>query len=176
MKRITVLGGGSWGTAIARLLANKGHNTSLYILDQEQAAVVVKEHENPDYLPGVKLPESLVIETSLVKAIREVDIVVLAVPTHAVRSVLNEMKESLDPSIILVNLAKGIEVDSLKRVSEVVEEILPDNSFATLSGPSHAEEVGKDIPTAVTVASENTDVAKIIQEVFCNKILQSLYS
>lgn len=165
MYKIGVLGGGSWGTAIARLLANKGHSVYFYILEEEQAEYVKKYRENKDFLPGVFLPENIVITTSIEEATVNSNILILAVPTNACRSVLMEIKDIVKDQVI-VNLAKGIEQDTLLRISEVSKEILPNNKYAVLSGPSHAEEVGKDIPTAVTVSSEDRDVSYLIQDIF----------
>lgn len=165
MNKIGVLGGGSWGTAIARLLANKGHSVYFYILEEEQAEYVKKYRENKDFLPGVFLPDNIVITTSIEEATVNSNILVLAVPTNACRSVLMEIKDIVKDQVI-VNLAKGIEQETLLRISEVSKEILPNNKYAALSGPSHAEEVGKDIPTAVTVSSEDKDVSYLIQDTF----------
>lgn len=166
MKKISVLGGGSWGTAIARLLANKHKDVTLYILEKAQAEYVKKYRENPHYLPGVKLPESLHITDSIEEAVKNADFVVLGVPTGAARSVMEEIKDIIDPATVVINLAKGIETGTLMRVSEIGEELIPENRFVALSGPSHAEEVGRDIPTAVTVSSKDEDAAKMVQDLF----------
>ncbi|MDO5714332.1 MAG: NAD(P)H-dependent glycerol-3-phosphate dehydrogenase [Tissierellia bacterium] len=166
MNKITILGGGSWGTAIARLLANKHGDATLYILEKPQAAYVQKYRENPHFLPGVKLSEALKITDSIKEAVKDAKYVVLGVPTSASRSVMEEIKDLLEKDAIVINLAKGIEVGTLKRISEIAEELIPNHSFVSLSGPSHAEEVGRDIPTAVTVSSKDEDAAKEIQDLF----------
>lgn len=162
---IAVLGGGSWGTAIARLLSNKGINVSFYIRNEKTVNDINLHHENIQYLEGVSL-NNLRATNNIEKAVKDADIIVLAIPTGAIRSVLNSIKEFVNDKQIFVNLAKGIEVDTLDLVSDIVKENFPNNSFAVLSGPSHAEEVGKDIPTAVCVSSENKDIAKKVQEAF----------
>lgn len=166
MTKIAILGGGSWGTAVARLLSNKHKGCILYILEEPQCEYVKKYRENPHYLPGVFLPDSLEITSSIEKAVTDADYVILGVPTGACRSVMEEIVPFIKKDAILVNLAKGIEVDTLKRVSEIAEEILPDQIFVALSGPSHAEEVGRDIPTTVTVSSHSESAAKAVQDLF----------
>lgn len=163
--KIAVLGGGSWGTAIARLLSNKGHDMTFYIRNEQDVVNVNEKHENKRYLEGVNLG-NLKSTTDVKEAVKDRELIVIAVPTGAVRNILNDIKEDINEEVILVNLAKGIEVDSLETVSEIAEEVLPENRFTVLSGPSHAEEVGIDIPTAVCVASKDEEAAKIVQKVF----------
>ncbi|RVU55172.1 NAD(P)H-dependent glycerol-3-phosphate dehydrogenase [Anaerosphaera multitolerans] len=161
---IGVLGGGSWGTAIARLLSKKGHDVNFYVRNKEIVDEINIKGENSKYLPGVRL-ENIKATSDLFEAVKNSEVLVLGVPTNSIRSVLEEIKDYVKDQII-VNLAKGIEVDTLKRVSEISEEILPNNSFVSLSGPSHAEEVGKDIPTLVVVSSKDSNSAKKIQHTF----------
>lgn len=162
---ISILGGGSWGTAIARLLSNKGHNVKFYIRNQLIVDDLNENLENSKYLPDVKF-NKIFATTNINNAVKDTDIIVLAVPTNAVRGILTTISGNINEKQILVNLAKGIEVETLDRVSEISKEILPNNPFAVLSGPSHAEEVGKDIPTAVTVSSEDAEISKIVQDAF----------
>lgn len=164
--KIAILGGGSWGTAIARLLAMHHNDVTLYIRETPQANYVDRYRENPHFLPGVKIPHSLLITDSIKEATKEAGMIVLGVPTGACREVMNDIASDLMEGAIIVSLAKGIEIESLKRVSEIAEEILPNNAFVCLSGPSHAEEVGRDIPTTVTVSSNNPQAAKLVQETF----------
>ncbi len=162
---ISILGGGSWGTAIARLLSNKGHDVKFYIRNQLIVDDLNENLENSKYLPDVKF-NKIFATTNINNAVKDTDIIVLAVPTNAVRGILTTISGNINEKQILVNLAKGIEVETLDRVSEISKEILPNNPFAVLSGPSHAEEVGKDIPTAVTVSSEDAEISKIVQDAF----------
>lgn len=167
--KIAVLGAGSWGTAIARLLANKGHDLVMYTNSKDQYKVLQESKENPDYLPGISLPQNLSYTLNLA-CVEEAEVIVLVVPTSACREVLGKIKEySLKEDAVLVNLAKGIENKSLKRVSEISKEILGDLPFVCLSGPSHAEEVAKDIPTCVTVACQDMSYAYKIQNIFSTK-------
>jgi glycerol-3-phosphate dehydrogenase (NAD(P)+) len=124
------------------------------------------KRENPKYLPGVRLPEQLVISTDMDEILDDSNIVVLAVPTHSVRELLVQLQDKINKNRIIVNVAKGIENNSKKRISEIVKEYFPDNDFVALSGPSHAEEVAFDIPTTVVSASRNKKVAEYIQDVF----------
>ncbi len=164
--KIGVLGGGSWGTAIARVLANKNYSVTMYIRDTEQIEEILKSRENKKYLPGVILPENLNIVSDIENTIRESEIIVLGTPSHTIRDILNENKEYFTDNQILVNIAKGIENNSLMRVSEIVKEILPNNEYVVLSGPSHAEEVGLDMPTTVVSACENIKIAEYVQDTF----------
>lgn len=117
-------------------------------------------------MPEVCIPEEIEVTSDIEKVIFNKEILVIAVPTHAVRQTLNDYKELISKEQILLNVAKGIENDTLYRISQIVHEILPNNSYAVLSGPSHAEEVARNIPTTVVVASEVMEVAEYIQDVF----------
>lgn len=166
LARIGILGGGSWGTALSLVLKNNNNDVDIWLRDNKQVEEILETRENRKYLPGVFLPKEIGITSDIEKAIYKKDILVLAVPSHSVRQVLNECKHLIDKSQILLNVAKGIENDTLYRVSQIVNSILPDNSYAVLSGPSHAEEVALNMPTTVVAASNNMEVAEYIQDVF----------
>jgi len=154
--RFSVLGAGGWGTAVARLLANAGHETLLWARDPHQADAIRRDRENAKYLPGVRLPaERLEITTELADGL-DADAVFLAVPSFGLDAILRQIA-SLAPSPTLVNLAKGLDRATQRTASELIGARLPDASAFTLSGPSHAEEVGRDVPTAVVLAG--TDLA-----------------
>lgn len=165
-KKIAVLGGGSWGTALAIVLANNGHDTTVWLRDEKQYEDILKIGVNNKYLPDVKLPEALKFTIEKEKICREADLILLSTPTHGVRNILKEIKEYLNEDQIILNVAKGIENESLLRVSEIAEEILGDVKFAVLSGPSHAEEVGRNMPTTVIAASKTREVAEYVQDLF----------
>lgn len=165
-EKVGVLGGGSWGTALAILLSNKDIQVDMWVRNSEQVDSMNSNRENTRYLPNIKLPDNLSVSTDLEKAIYKKDVIVLSVPTHGVRETLNYAKNFINKDQIIVNVAKGIENDSLMRISEIVNEILPYNNYAVLSGPSHAEEVGINLPTTVVSASRNKDVAEYIQDLF----------
>lgn len=165
-KRIGVLGGGSWGTALAILLANKNYDVDIWMRGKDQIDQIKKTGYNKRYLPQALFPKDLDVSDDIEKTIRDKDIVLISVPTHGVRQVLNIAKEFIKKDQIIVNVAKGIENDSLLRISQIVGEILPENKYAVLSGPSHAEEVSKNMATTVVSASEDKNVAEYIQDVF----------
>lgn len=165
-KSIGVLGGGSWGTALAILLANKSYNVDIWVRNEAQALEMNNTRENKRYLPNVKFPEGLNVLSDLEKTIYKKDVILLAVPTHGVREALKNAKEFINNNQIIVNVAKGIENDSLSRISQIVNEILPENKYAIISGPSHAEEVAINIPTTVVSASDDMKTANYIQDLF----------
>ncbi len=166
MEKIGVLGGGSWGTALSILLSNKGKDVELWVKNEQQYEGIRKSRENSKYLPGIILPENLKVLNDLENVIYKKDIILLSVPTHAIRETLNSIKQIITKEQIIVNVAKGIEIDTLLRVSEIVGEILPDNKFVCLSGPSHAEEVARNIPTTIVSSSTDIIAAEHIQDVF----------
>jgi glycerol-3-phosphate dehydrogenase (NAD(P)+) len=166
MEKICVLGAGSWGSALALVLAKKGYEVSMWTLNEEQANKINKTRENIEYLPGVLFPNNIAVTTNLEEAVVDSRIIVLAVPSQAIRSVSKQIKPFVKDEQILVDVAKGLEKGSGLRLSQVCEQELPKNPYVTLSGPSHAEEVAKDIPTTVVVASQDLEIAQIVQDVF----------
>ncbi|MGL5347331.1 MAG: NAD(P)H-dependent glycerol-3-phosphate dehydrogenase [Peptostreptococcaceae bacterium] len=166
MGKICVLGAGSWGSALALVLAKKGYEVSIWTLNEEQAEKINKTKENIDYLPGILFPNNIKVTTDLQESVSDSELIVLAVPSQAIRSVSKQIKPFVKDNQILVDVAKGLEKGSGLRLSEVCKEELPNNPYVTLSGPSHAEEVAKDIPTTVVVASEDLDVAQTVQDIF----------
>ncbi|NLW42240.1 MAG: NAD(P)H-dependent glycerol-3-phosphate dehydrogenase [Tissierellia bacterium] len=166
MTKTAVLGGGSWGTALARELALKNIDTVLYIRNEEQKCKLAKTQINSRYLPGITLPENLSYSSDLDDSIDGANFIVLAVPTNSVREMLSSLKGKIDEDVILINVAKGIEMDTLMRVSEISNELLPNNSFVALSGPTHAEEVALDYPSTIVAASKDLDAALKVQNLF----------
>lgn len=170
--KITLCGGGSWGTAIARLLSNKGHELNFYIRNKEVIEDIRKNKENTKYLPEAKFEKEINLTNNLDSVLEDIEVFIIAVPTSSIREVLTSIKDKISKDVIIVNLSKGIEVESLDRISEISSEILKDNPFVALSGPSHAEEVGKDIPTTLVASSENLKVAQTIQHEFSTPIFR----
>lgn len=166
MKNIGVIGGGSWGTALAILLSNNNHRVDLWVRDKTQASEMKRFNENKKYLSGIRMPDNIGITDDISKVIYDKDMLVLSIPSHSIREVLSESKNLFSDKQVLVNVAKGIENDSLFVISEIVNEVLPENPYAVLSGPSHAEEVARDMPTTVVSASLNQRVAKYVQDAF----------
>ena len=163
---IALIGAGSWGTALAVLLANKGFTVNLWTRRPELASAIKKERENKTYLPGVSLPANIKpLSGDLEAAIKNVALVVLSVPSHAVRAVARQLQPILPPGMIVLNTAKGLELDSNKRLSEVLLELGLER-VAVLSGPSHAEEVGRGLPATVVAAAVDQEVAEYVQDIF----------
>ncbi len=167
--KITVLGAGSWGTTLAVLLAGKGASVRLWAHRPEFARELDSSRENFRYLPGVTLPDTILIEDDIVGAVEGASIIVTAVPSQALRETLALFRDVSLTDTIIVNVAKGIELDTGKRLSEVISEVLPEVSpsqVAVLYGPSHAEEVSGKQPTTVVAASSCLDTAEKVQEAF----------
>lgn len=166
MEKVCILGSGSWGSALGLVLAKKGYEISMWTLNEEQANKINKTKENIDYLPGVLFPNNIRLTTDIKDAVQDSKIIVLAVPSQAIRSVAKQIKPFVNNNQILVDVAKGLEKGTGLKLSEVCGEELPNNPYVVLSGPSHAEEVAKDIPTTVVVASENLEIAQTVQDIF----------
>lgn len=166
---IAVLSDGAWGTAIAILLHGNGFNVRLWGAFPENIREIRKTHENTRFLPGVRIPSEISLHEDMESAVGGADIIVLATPSQYMRGTLEKLKPLFNRKTLLVSLAKGIEIKSLKRMSELCEEILGKCRFVALSGPSHAEEVSIGIPTAVVAASSSLQDARIVQKTFMNK-------
>lgn len=169
MKKICVLGAGSWGTAQTLLLSNNADKVVLWGRREDGIETIKEERENKRFLPGVKLSYHIEVSEDMAYALHDADLAVLAVPAQAVRSITKAMKDSLEDKTYLVNTAKGIEIDTGMRMSQVVADVLGkeiEKRFAVLSGPSHAEEVARKIPTVVTVAAFNRETAFCVQDAF----------
>ena len=165
-KKIGVIGAGSFGTALAMVLAGKGHQVTVWARKAEQIEEMKMTGENSHYLPGVKLPTEIEFTGDLKEACQNEDYILFAVPAQSFRSVLTDAAKYIDTAVPIVNVAKGIEKGSLLRLSQVAEEVIPGARYVALSGPSHAEEVARQLPTTVAVASKNHDLAVEIQELF----------
>ena len=163
MTRVAVLGAGSWGTVLAHHLAAQGHDVLLWARDAELARVLNEEHRNPAYLPGKELQRGLHATSDAGQAVAGRPIVVVAVPSQAVRSTLRTIGPGIAREAILVGASKGIESDSLLRMSEVARAVLPDHPFVALSGPSFASEMIEGQPTAVVAASGSQEAAELVQ-------------
>ncbi len=172
MAKAGVIGAGSWGTALALLLHKNGHEVTLWSILEEEVAMLKKEHEQKDKLPGVKLPEDMLFTTDLKEAVKDKDVLVLAVPSPFTRSTAKLLREAVEDGQIIVNVAKGIEEHSLKTLSEIIEEEVPQAVVAVLSGPSHAEEVGKGIPTTIVVGAKKKDTAEYLQTLFMSDVFR----
>jgi glycerol-3-phosphate dehydrogenase (NAD(P)+) len=168
-KKVGVLGAGSWATALSRLLARLGHLVRVWSIFPEQVREINETRENSQYLPGVAIPPGVEATVDLEKTLADAEVVLFGVPSHAFREVLRKALPYLPAKSIIINVAKGIEEESLCRMSTVFageagEDLL--ERYVALSGPSHAEEVGRDIPTAVVAASSCLKSAEYVQDLF----------
>ncbi len=172
MAKISVLGSGGWGMALALLLHNNGHEVLLWSARPEDARELREKRENPDRLPGVVLPDKIEIMTDLKRALRDADTTVLAVASPYIRSTARKMAPFVREGQKIVNVAKGIEEKTLKTLSEVIEEEVPQGDVAVLSGPSHAEEVGRGIPTTCVVSAHTRETADYLQSIFMSPVFR----
>ena len=167
--KVTVFGDGAWGTALAMNLVYNQHDTALWGAFPDYLERMRSERANPKFLPGVKLPEELTLLPDLAEAVRRSELIVLATPTQFLRPVLRRMKPYFSPQVPVVNVAKGIEKDTWLRISQIVAQELGDQvRMVELSGPSHAEEVSRQVPTAVVSASREAAAAELVQQVMMN--------
>ena len=166
---IGVVGGGSWGTALANLLASKGYSINLWVFEKEVKDQILQSGENKTFLPDVKLSANLHPTNELAEAVLDKNMVVVVVPSHLMRAVTSKMAEAVSKEAIIVTASKGIENKTHLTMTGVLEETLvniPHHRFVTLSGPSFAREVARNLPTLVTVACEEIEVATFAQQVF----------
>lgn len=168
MKKVTVIGSGSWGTALAVMLAENGHEVVIWSRRQDAVDELLQERKNEKYLPGVTIPESIQATTDHKAAVQGAEIIILAVPSRAVCNTVRDFAPYLKTWQILVNVAKGLEQGTLLRLSEVIQREAPQCEVCVLSGPSHAEEVARKVPTACLIACENEAAAKLVQQEFSN--------
>lgn len=169
--KITVLGSGGQGTALAITASLKGSSVTLWSKFSEEIEELRANGENKKLLPGVKLPESLALTDDLA-CVRGSDLIIMAVPSFAVRETARSLKAHSFDGMTVVNVSKGLEESTLKTLSQVIEEELPNAKVAVLSGPSHAEEVSRGVPTAVVSACEDTAVAELVQELLSTKLFR----
>lgn len=167
--KATVIGTGGWGTALAVLLHGNRHQVTLWSRLKEEIEPILADRENKAFLPGVKIPKEILVTLDTKRALQNAELVVLAVPSHGMRPICQQLRGLLPSDAVLVSVAKGIENETGKRMSEVVAEVLSMDRLVVLSGPSHAEEVGRGIPTAVVVASRHASLAGIAQDTFMNE-------
>ena len=168
MANVGVVGAGSWGTALALVLEKNGHQVTLWSSREAKAEELKTLRENVDKLPGVKIPEVIEITADMEKAVKDKELVVLGVPSLYIRSTASKMAPFVSEGQIVVNVSKGIEESTLFTMTEVIADELPMADVAVLSGPSHAEEVSRYIPTTVVAGAKTRKTAEKIQEIFMN--------
>lgn len=171
MTKVAMIGAGSWATALAQVLAQNNHSVVLWARRQELAQLI-NEGENQRYLPGIKLHPTVTADTDLEKVLHEASAVVFGVPSHCFRDLLQQSLPFIKSDAVLINVAKGLEESTLLRLSEVLASEAGEAAlgrYAVLSGPSHAEEVGRNIPTAVVAASQEMNTAEYVQDLFMSQ-------
>ncbi|MFD1018497.1 NAD(P)H-dependent glycerol-3-phosphate dehydrogenase [Thalassobacillus hwangdonensis] len=172
MSKVAVLGAGSWGTALSLVLADNGHDVQLWSHRKEQADEINQNHTNEKYLKGSRLPEAIVAFHNLEEAIDQVEHIIMVTPTKAIREVSKQLVPLINDAVTITHASKGIEPGTFKRVSQVIEEEVPEEKrkgIVVLSGPSHAEEVIQRQPTTVTVSSSQLELAQEVQDLFINE-------
>lgn len=175
LKKAAVLGAGSWGTALASVLAENDYQVALWSRNDEHVEQMISTHRNPKYLPDIELAPNIEPTAFLEEAVDGAEGIVFAVPSHAIRAVAHEVSERLRPDQLIVHAAKGFELDTLKRISEVLGEELPthvEGQIVVLSGPSHAEEVAQKQPTTVVVSARDIRLAEQAQDMLINSFFR----
>ena len=172
MAKAGVIGSGSWGTALARVLSKNGHEVTLWSRREEESRMLREERENKSKLPGVKLPDDILCTTDLEQTVEGKDILVLATASPSIRSMAKKMAPYVAAGQLIVDVSKGIEESTLMILTDVIAQEIPQCRAAVLSGPSHAEEVGRDIPTTVVAGAKDQETAEYIQNLFMNKVFR----
>ena len=172
MAEIGMIGAGSWGTALTWLLTNNGHHVTVWSALDAEIEMLKKDREQKSKLPGVILSEDTRFTTDLKAAAEGKDLLVLAVPSPFTRSTAARLKDVVEDGQIIVNVAKGIEENTLMTLSQIIEEEVPQAEVAVLSGPSHAEEVGKGLPTVIVAGAKHKETAEYIQNIFMNEVFR----
>ena len=165
--RVAVLGGGSWGTTVATL-ASQNAETTLWLRRAELAEAIRQRHENSIYLPGIRLPDDLKATSEMGEAVGQADLVVMGVPSHGFRSVLDRVRGEIQPGVPVISLAKGLEQDSLLRMTEIIQELLPGHPSGVLTGPNLAGEIMRGQAAASVVAMDDASLAPRVQQVFAS--------
>ena len=172
MSKVTVLGGGGWAIALAKVLNENGHNVTLWSALEREVEALTKERENKVGLPGVKIPEKIKITNDIKEAVKDSKMIVMAVASSFVRSTSELLKDIVPDGQIIVDVAKGIEENTLMTLSEIIMEEIPQCEVAVLCGPSHAEEVGKEIPTSLVAGAKKRATAELVQNTFMSEVLR----
>lgn len=168
MNNIAVIGSGSWGTAISVLLEKNGHSVTLWSWKQEESDTLKRDRENKEFLPDIPLGDNITY-TSNISCVEGKELIVLVTPSTVIRSTARSMSQYVKENAIIVILSKGLEDGSLKTLAEVVEEEIPQSRVVVMSGPSHAEEVARSIPTANVAASRHAEAIETVQSVFMSE-------
>ena len=172
MADIGMIGAGSWGTALTWRLAGNGHTVEVWSISQEECDMINKDHEQKEKLPGTILPDSVTATTDLKAVMANKDMLVVAVPSPFTRSTAHKMAEFCKYGQLIVSVAKGIEENSLMTLSDIIQEEIPQCNVAVMCGPTHAEEVGTGLPTAIVAGASDRKTAQYVQDVFMNEVFR----
>ncbi|MGL6202355.1 MAG: NAD(P)H-dependent glycerol-3-phosphate dehydrogenase [Lachnospiraceae bacterium] len=172
MANVGILGAGSWGTALSLLLNKNGHKVTVWSIDEKEVQMLTETREHNSKLPGVKLPDNMVFTNSLEEGVRGKDFLVLAVPSLYTRTTARSMKPFVEAGQKIVNVAKGIEEATHMTLAAQIEEELPQADVAVMSGPSHAEEVGRGLPTTCVIGARTQETAKYLQKCFISEVFR----
>lgn len=172
MAKVSVIGAGSWGTALASVLAYNGHEVTIWSIMEEEIAMLKEKREHVTKLPGVKLSEEICLTTNLEEAVEGRELLVLAAPSVFTRSTAKNMQPFVKEGQLVVNVAKGIEEKTLMTLSDIIKEEIPQARVAVLSGPSHAEEVGRRLPTTCVAGADTREAAELVQNTFMNDVFR----
>ncbi|HAG68578.1 MAG TPA: glycerol-3-phosphate dehydrogenase, partial [Lachnospiraceae bacterium] len=168
MARIGVIGAGSWGIALSLVLFDNGHEVTVWSALEDEVSMLNSLHEHRDKLPGVRIPEAIAFTSDIGEVCRDAELLVLAVPSPYTRSTAHLMSEKVKNGQIIVSVAKGVEEKTLDTLSDIIKEEIPFSTVAVMSGPSHAEEVGRKLPTTCVVGAKERKTAEYIQDIFMN--------
>lgn len=171
MSKINVIGSGGWGTAVAIMLANNGHDIMLWSYMEDESKDLKKYKENKPFLPGINIPDSVEF-TSDIEKCGCADMIITAVPSHAMRQTAKKLSPYVQEGQLILNISKGLEENTLATMSQVLREEIPQGEIAIMSGPSHAEEVSRGIPTTNVVAASSEDIANKIQDMIMNPLFR----
>lgn len=175
-KNIGIIGAGSWGIALAYLLTNNGHKVTIWSRSDSSVEKLKSYHGNEDKLPGVRLPDDVVYTSNIQEAVEGKDIIVLVIPSAHMRETVKLIAPYINPTEecqqIIVNCSKGIEEDTMMLMSDVILDEIPGCNVCVLSGPSHAEEVGRKLPTTIVIGAFDKDIARYVQNVFMNNVFR----
>ncbi|MBC8572335.1 NAD(P)H-dependent glycerol-3-phosphate dehydrogenase [Jingyaoa shaoxingensis] len=172
MARIGILGAGSWGTALAILLHDNGHDVTVWSIHEKEVEMLNTTRRHESKLPGVEIPEGILFTTDMKETMSDKDVCVLAVPSPFIRSTCQKMKSYVRAGQIIVNVAKGIEESTLYTLTDIIEEEMPYADACVLSGPSHAEEVSRRLPTTCVVSARTRKTAEYLQSVFVSPVFR----
>lgn len=170
--KIAVIGSGSWGCAVSILLADKGHTVYLWSWQAEESRRLERDRENRELLPGARFPDNIICIDDMAACVRGAELIVCASPSVATRNVAKLLARHVSDSQLLLNISKGLEENTLLRLSEVYKQEIPQAEVAVMSGPSHAEEVSRALPTTNVVAARTHEIAKQIQDIFMNDVFR----